>query len=114
MPYAAYDMRSIRLEMSTNLKTKQELIQNITRVARPLLYIRHIFFVDFPKHGFREPMYINIARDPVDLFISNYYYLRFGFQSAKNTTNAQNWKRDMSDERREMSIGKSSNSKCQI
>ena len=83
---------------------KTELIQNITRVPRPLLYIRHIFFIDFPKYGFREPLYINIARDPVDLFISNYYYLRFGFQSAKNTTNAQNWKRDMTDERRNMTV----------
>ncbi|CAG5079692.1 Oidioi.mRNA.OKI2018_I69.PAR.g9324.t1.cds [Oikopleura dioica] len=80
------------------------LVRNITQYKRPILYIRHVYFIDFPKYGYRDPLYINIARDPVSLFISNYFYLRFGFQTAKNTTNAQNWKHDMPDERRAMSI----------
>jgi len=92
-----------------------ELIHNITRLKRPLLYIRHIYYIRFTDYGYRNPAYINIARDPVDLFISNYYYLRFGFSTAKNTTNAQNWKRDMSDDRRNMTIDectRSENQEC--
>merc|ERR1711953_347681 len=92
-----------------------ELIQNITRLKRPLLYIRHIYFIRFNAFGYRNPIYINIARDPVDLFISNYYYLRFGFSSAKNGTNAANWKREMPDEKRNMTIDdctKSENQEC--
>ena len=56
------------------------LVRNITQFKRPILYIRHVYFIDFPKYGYRDPLYINIARDPVSLFISNYFYLRFGFQ----------------------------------
>lgn len=92
-----------------------ELIHNITRLKRPLLYIRHIYYIRFTDYGYRNPAFINIARDPVDLFISNYYYLRFGFSTAKNTTNAQNWKRDMTDERRNMTIDectRSENQEC--
>jgi dermatan/chondrotin sulfate uronyl 2-O-sulfotransferase UST len=85
-------------------KQEMELIHNITKIKRPLLYIRHVYFIRFNAFGYRNPIYINIARDPVDLFISNYYYLRFGFQNVKNGTNAQNWKRDMPDERRNMTI----------
>jgi hypothetical protein len=59
------------------------LVRNITQFKRPILYIRHVYFVDFPKYGYREPLYINIARDPVSLFISNYFYLRFGFQVSQ-------------------------------
>ena len=58
----------------------------------------------FDAFGFQNPTYINIARDPVDMFISNYYYLRFGFSSATNGKHAADWKHEMSDERRNMKL----------
>ena len=43
-----------------------------------------------------------MVRDPVELFISNFYYLRRGF-NKKNNTNSD-WKWEMSNERRSETI----------
>ena len=67
---------------------------------KPLVYIRHLYWLQFKEH--EKPIYINMVRDPVELFISNFYYLRKGF-SKKNNTNSE-WKWEMSNDRRELTI----------
>jgi len=44
----------------------------------PYAYIRHLYFVDFTQHKSKQPMYINIMRDPFERFQSFYYFRRFG------------------------------------
>jgi dermatan/chondrotin sulfate uronyl 2-O-sulfotransferase UST len=80
-----------------------ELVRNITNLEEPMLYIRHIYFIDFPRYGFKDPIYVNIVRDPVSLFISNYYYHRFGFEGADKAVAAK-WKMDMPDDVRNMTL----------
>ena len=86
----------ISSEDADDLKT--ELLSR----AKPLVYIRHLYWLQFKEH--EKPVYINMVRDPVELFISNFYYLRKGF-SKKNNTNSD-WKWDMSDDKRELTIEK--------
>ncbi|XP_077994542.1 uronyl 2-sulfotransferase-like [Glandiceps talaboti] len=44
----------------------------------PFIYDRHLDYVDFEKHGSKNPTWINLTRDPVSRLVSFYYYTRFG------------------------------------
>ena len=46
-------------------KEEREVIQNITNLPTPLIYIRHIYYLRFEKLARVSPLYINIIRDPV-------------------------------------------------
>ena len=48
----------------------------------------------------QKPIYINMVRDPVELFISNFYYKRRGFKSKKNSS----WRIDMPETERNKTI----------
>ena len=45
----------------------------------PLLLLKHHFIFDFAAHGMRQPTMINVVRDPVDWFVSQYYFRRNGW-----------------------------------
>ena len=72
------------------LKRKFEIPENLRRnhVSIPpiqaLLYVRHVHYLDFQLFEKRDPIYINIMRDPVEHWISNYYYLRKGMVKTKD------------------------------
>ena len=60
-------------------RTKQEeavrnISQDMSRAHR-WMYDRHLYFIDFSQFGFPNPTYINVVRDPVDRFVSGFYYL---------------------------------------
>ncbi|KAI0225206.1 Uronyl 2-sulfotransferase [Lamellibrachia satsuma] len=51
---------------------------HINAVSTPMVFERHLHFVDFKAAGMRpEPVYMNLVRDPVDRLESWYYYRRF-------------------------------------
>ena len=50
----------------------------------PYMLLKHHFFFDFRKHGLRQPTMINVIRDPVDWFVSQYYFRRFGWNRKRN------------------------------
>lgn len=64
------------------------------------LYLRHLHFIDFENYGEKNPIYINIIRNPVEHWISNYYFLRNGFEKDQKLTPEQKkkwetkWKTD--------------------
>ncbi|KAG5265793.1 hypothetical protein AALO_G00246440 [Alosa alosa] len=61
--------------------TKHEqatLMRNITEIPQPFLYTRHVHFLNFTRFRIDEPVYINIIRDPINRFLSNYFFRRFG------------------------------------
>ncbi|XP_075452790.1 uronyl 2-sulfotransferase isoform X3 [Ascaphus truei] len=57
---------------------KLELIKNISTAEQPYLFTRHVHFLNFSRFGAEQPVYINIIRDPVNRFLSNYFFRRFG------------------------------------
>lgn len=40
------------------------------------MYIKHQYFVNFNQTNMPQPMYVNLMRDPVEFFISNYVFTR--------------------------------------
>ncbi|KAE8602156.1 hypothetical protein XENTR_v10013896 [Xenopus tropicalis] len=62
---------------------QMELIKNISTADQPYLFTRHVHFLNFSsllscRFGAEQPVYINIVRDPVSRFLSNYFFRRFG------------------------------------
>lgn len=41
--------------------------------------LKHHYVFDFTPHGMRMPTMINVIRDPVDWFVSQYYFRRNGW-----------------------------------
>ncbi|XP_015271037.1 PREDICTED: uronyl 2-sulfotransferase [Gekko japonicus] len=57
---------------------QMELIKNISTAEQPYLFTRHVHFLNFSRFGGDQPVYINIIRDPINRFLSNYFFRRFG------------------------------------
>ncbi|XP_047477183.1 uronyl 2-sulfotransferase-like isoform X2 [Penaeus chinensis] len=58
-----------------------ELVENLTGALRAapthtLSYDRHLYYTNFTELGSEAPVYVNIVRDPVERFISSFYYRR--------------------------------------
>ena len=49
-------------------------VNEIDHYKKPLIYERHIWFVNFPSFNRDMPLYINLIRTPVERFISWFYY----------------------------------------
>ncbi|CAH1799826.1 unnamed protein product [Owenia fusiformis] len=43
--------------------------------AKQCVFDRHIYFVDFETFGYKQPIYFNILREPLEQTISWYYYM---------------------------------------
>lgn len=82
---------------------EKEVIDKIMKLDMPLIYIRHIYYLRFYELTKTNPIYINIIRDPVDMFVSNYYYRRFGWNGEKALPGK--WSTNMTDVVRNMTIG---------
>ncbi|XP_067900603.1 uronyl 2-sulfotransferase a isoform X1 [Heterodontus francisci] len=68
-----------------NRNEQMELINNISLGEKPYLYTRHVHFLNFTRFGLEQPVYINIIRDPISRFVSNYFFRRFGdWRSEQN------------------------------
>ncbi|CAH1798366.1 unnamed protein product [Owenia fusiformis] len=56
--------------------------QNLT--TNKVIFERHIYFMDFEKFGYRQPIYFNIIRDPFERTLSRFYYQFTRLNSRKN------------------------------
>ncbi|KAI7805085.1 putative uronyl 2-sulfotransferase-like [Triplophysa rosa] len=75
-----FTLISSDIHNKTRLSKREQanLIRNISTVPLPFLYTRHVHFLNFSRFGSDEPAHINIIRDPMDRFLSNYFFRRFG------------------------------------
>ncbi|KAG1649407.1 Uronyl 2-sulfotransferase [Nymphon striatum] len=73
---------------------KERFVLRISNLKKPSSFDRHVFFVDFKRQVFeiyiiiitfrrKQPIYINMLRDPVERFVSSYYY---AVQQIKNSS----------------------------
>lgn len=53
-------------------------MMKISTLAPPTFYNRHIHYLDFKKHRFKPPIYINMIRDPVSRYVSHFNYAKYG------------------------------------
>ncbi|XP_066288134.1 uronyl 2-sulfotransferase-like isoform X2 [Branchiostoma lanceolatum] len=60
------------------LREQIALVQYVDKLPPPFFYNRHFHFIDFTRFGARQPIYINMIRDPFDRLVSSYYFKRFG------------------------------------
>ncbi|XP_077977255.1 uronyl 2-sulfotransferase-like isoform X2 [Glandiceps talaboti] len=66
------------------LQDQIDLVNIISALDPPFLFQRHFHFIDFAKFGGIEPVYINIIRDPINRFTSQYYFKRYGDETHPN------------------------------
>lgn len=51
----------------------------------PYFLLKHHFHFNFTRHGLRQPTFVNVIRDPVDWYTSQYYFRRFGWVQSTTT-----------------------------
>lgn len=55
---------------------QQEVVSELESAKLPVLYERHMYFINFDDFRKPQPIYINVVRDPLQQVISAYYYSR--------------------------------------
>ena len=58
------------------LNVQQEVVSELESAKIPVLYERHMYFINFDDFLKPQPVYINLIRDPLQQVISAYYYSR--------------------------------------
>ena len=86
MPVGGRHILETDEEKSDFTKEFLRLAEDRKQQNRKLLFIRHLYFKDFTEH---QPIYINLIRNPVDQWISTYYFNRFGFKKKGDADSEQ-------------------------
>ncbi|UJR19580.1 hypothetical protein I4U23_022715 [Adineta vaga] len=55
---------------------QQEVVSEFEDAKLPVIYERHMYFINFDVFQKPQPVYINVIRDPLQQVISSYYYSR--------------------------------------
>uniref|UniRef100_A0AAV2KG76 Uronyl 2-sulfotransferase n=1 Tax=Knipowitschia caucasica TaxID=637954 RepID=A0AAV2KG76_KNICA len=75
-----FNLVSSEIHNKTRLSKHEQvsLMKNITSIPEPFLFTRHVHFLNFTSFKIEQPVYFNIIRDPINRFLSNYFFRRFG------------------------------------
>ncbi|TRY70843.1 hypothetical protein TCAL_01210, partial [Tigriopus californicus] len=53
---------------------QEKHVIDVNKGPRPYSYHKHIYFINFEDFGLKNPIWISMIRNPVDKFVSRYYY----------------------------------------
>ncbi|CAH1779003.1 unnamed protein product [Owenia fusiformis] len=70
-------------ELKTVAKKRKFALTHLLQES-PTIVIGHLSFFDFIELGYKQPLFIDIVRDPVERWISHYYYFRSSERHIKN------------------------------
>ena len=75
----------------SKIRQKKLIVDVVMKTPKPAIYYSHFFFVDFNEFGVEKPVYFNMIRDPIDRFVSYYYFRRFGDMQYVNKNRNHSW-----------------------
>ncbi|CAH1772754.1 unnamed protein product [Owenia fusiformis] len=61
-------------ERQLNEKELYEYVHSFKKSSKKQLRERHLHFVNFERYGLKQPIYINLIREPFEQALSRYYY----------------------------------------
>ncbi|CAH1776748.1 unnamed protein product [Owenia fusiformis] len=59
-----------------SVESKRKFVSTKILPRRPYIFMGHLSFLDFVELGYKQPLYIDIVRDPVERWISLFYSKR--------------------------------------
>ena len=66
-----YDKRS------NSISDEEKFVNNLDKIVYPTIFEKHMYFIDVSKyHSKMKVNWINIDRNPIDRFVSRFYYIR--------------------------------------
>ncbi|CAH1797814.1 unnamed protein product, partial [Owenia fusiformis] len=74
-------------EALQTIESKRKYISTKILPRRPYIFIGHLSFLDFIELGYKQPLYIDVVRDPIDRWLSLYHYKRESSWRLKLTPN---------------------------
>jgi len=89
--FSAIHMNVTRNQHTLHLPDQVSLISNISNWVqrKPAVYHGHLAFIDFTKFGHVNPIYIQVIREPLDRFVTYYYFLRCGDDHRPHLTRSR-------------------------
>ncbi|CAF4304841.1 unnamed protein product, partial [Adineta steineri] len=68
--------KEIYVPFLLSVDIQREVASELESGKAPVLYERHMYFINFDDFQKPQPVYINVIRDPIQQVISAYYYSR--------------------------------------
>ena len=59
-----------------NVDEEREFLSSVLDSKRPVAVDRHVYFLQSQDYSLERPSWVNVVRDPVDRFVSLFYFLR--------------------------------------
>ena len=88
IPNDRFDLEKPLVKFVQETKKVNYLVSNsdINQILKePYFLLKHHFHFNFTRHGLRQPTFVNVIRDPVDWYTSQYYFRRFGWVQSTTT-----------------------------
>nr|XP_039252533.1 uronyl 2-sulfotransferase-like [Styela clava] len=82
--FNVFSSNDVATDHPNSTEVEKEMKKISSFIKKPTIYNRHIHFLDFKAVGLEEPIYINMIRDPIQRFSSQYNYLKYGDAAWKD------------------------------
>ncbi|CAH1772498.1 unnamed protein product [Owenia fusiformis] len=69
---------------STGHFKEPDIVDMVQSLTTPAFYVRHCKFINFTEYGFKQPLFIQMIRDPIKRAISHFYYTKWHFHLMRD------------------------------